>query len=542
MTKEWTKYKDTILSLYKDQSKTLDEVRRIMRENYGFEASVRAYRSRFDKWGINKYNIARRKSATATMAANYEPATRAGDVNTVDCFQRSGVQSQIPWSRHFSAPDLPVVESDASLYPQHTVHSQIKSEAHTDNLSPVSTIFGHDQVEQQYCSLAVQEDQNIKALVHHFPRQEDGIGVVQEHSMLGSQFPYNSPGNASSFTDLDYIVFQLQVPFQLDQLETLLHCLRKKPDNHVPLATGYSPFPYMANLFFKHLLSRNHNAGNRGNNDELLGVLSQCFLHFIIQGADPNVLVGGTPILFRLLDDPVATGTYGPFWKCVQCLALKASPIINQQGRNGGNTPNALHLLLERASDGSNSASPTPIETQNRIQLMIQLIPRLAGLGRLNDRNAQGLSALQLYARRFAARDGHHFFRVCAEFVRHGADADADGVVPAGFAGELRTAYCTGNLSPGLQQQGGGGIGGGATAITPWATIWLSACRLSLCGDEAAVEEHLSILQYCAARGQADTGAYYLRTLLPRPVPQSAVLASPATSRSDGSEERNYTW
>ncbi|KUI53146.1 hypothetical protein VP1G_00490 [Cytospora mali] len=528
MTKEWTKYKDTILSLYKDQSKTLDEVRRIMRENYGFEAS--------------------RRSATATMAANYEPATRAGDVNTVDSFQRSGVQSQMPWSRHFSAPDLPVVEDDASLYLQHAVHSQIKSEAHTDNMSPVSTTFGHDQVEQSYCSLTVQEGQNLKALVHQFPRQEDGIGVAQEHSMLGSHFPHNSPSNASSLTDLDYIILQLQIPFQLDQLEMLLQCLRKEPDSHVPLSPGYSPFPYVANLFFKHLLPRNHNAGNKGNY-ELLGVLCQCFQYFISQGADPNILVGGTPLLFRLLDDPVATGAYGPFWECVRCLALKVPPIINQQDRHGGNmhnAPNALHVLLERAPDGETSVPPTPIETQNRIQLTTMLISRLAGLGRLNDRNAQGLSALHLYARRFAARDGHHFFRVCAEFVRHGADADADGVVPAGFAGEVRTAYRTGSLSPGLQQQSGVGVGvgvgGGATAITPWATIWISACRLSLCGDEAAVEEHLSFLQYGAAGGQADTGAYYLRTLLPRPVPQSAVLASPATSRSDGSEERNYTW
>lgn len=39
MTKEWLRYRSTILGLYKDQSKTLDEVRRIMKEEYGFEAS-----------------------------------------------------------------------------------------------------------------------------------------------------------------------------------------------------------------------------------------------------------------------------------------------------------------------------------------------------------------------------------------------------------------------------------------------------------------------------------------------------------------------
>lgn len=39
MTKEWLKYRVTILGLYKDQSKTLDEVRRIMKDEYGFDAS-----------------------------------------------------------------------------------------------------------------------------------------------------------------------------------------------------------------------------------------------------------------------------------------------------------------------------------------------------------------------------------------------------------------------------------------------------------------------------------------------------------------------
>lgn len=39
MTKEWLKHRATILGLYKDQSKTLDEVRRIMKDEHGFEAS-----------------------------------------------------------------------------------------------------------------------------------------------------------------------------------------------------------------------------------------------------------------------------------------------------------------------------------------------------------------------------------------------------------------------------------------------------------------------------------------------------------------------
>lgn len=39
MTKDWAKHRETILALYKGQSRTLDDVRRIMKETYGFEAS-----------------------------------------------------------------------------------------------------------------------------------------------------------------------------------------------------------------------------------------------------------------------------------------------------------------------------------------------------------------------------------------------------------------------------------------------------------------------------------------------------------------------
>ena len=39
MTKKWAKYKDEILKLYLEQSKPLHQVRTIMVEKYGFDAS-----------------------------------------------------------------------------------------------------------------------------------------------------------------------------------------------------------------------------------------------------------------------------------------------------------------------------------------------------------------------------------------------------------------------------------------------------------------------------------------------------------------------
>ncbi|KXX83476.1 hypothetical protein MMYC01_200018 [Madurella mycetomatis] len=64
MTKQWEKYREVIIAEYKGQNKPLHEVQRIMRERYGFKASTRAYRSRFDRWQIHKYS--RRKSTRST--------------------------------------------------------------------------------------------------------------------------------------------------------------------------------------------------------------------------------------------------------------------------------------------------------------------------------------------------------------------------------------------------------------------------------------------------------------------------------------------
>lgn len=39
MTKRWDEHKPTIISLYKEQHKPLNEVRKIMAEQHGFQAS-----------------------------------------------------------------------------------------------------------------------------------------------------------------------------------------------------------------------------------------------------------------------------------------------------------------------------------------------------------------------------------------------------------------------------------------------------------------------------------------------------------------------
>ncbi|KAB5566877.1 Clr5 domain-containing protein [Coniochaeta sp. 2T2.1] len=75
MTKKWDEHRATIISLYKEQHKPLREVQRLMKEQYGFDASVRAYRSRFDRWGVHKYNCRRRGSGSNGSDEGSSPPT-----------------------------------------------------------------------------------------------------------------------------------------------------------------------------------------------------------------------------------------------------------------------------------------------------------------------------------------------------------------------------------------------------------------------------------------------------------------------------------
>ncbi|KAK4677259.1 hypothetical protein QC764_406980 [Podospora pseudoanserina] len=60
MTKPWEQYREIIIAEYRDNRKPLHEVKKLMEQQYRFKASTRAYRSRFDKWGIQKYSRRRR--------------------------------------------------------------------------------------------------------------------------------------------------------------------------------------------------------------------------------------------------------------------------------------------------------------------------------------------------------------------------------------------------------------------------------------------------------------------------------------------------
>ncbi|KAH6839553.1 hypothetical protein B0I37DRAFT_419306 [Chaetomium sp. MPI-CAGE-AT-0009] len=50
----WDQYRPIITKLYLEERKTLRQVRKIMEDTYGFKADGKAYKRRFDKWGLEK--------------------------------------------------------------------------------------------------------------------------------------------------------------------------------------------------------------------------------------------------------------------------------------------------------------------------------------------------------------------------------------------------------------------------------------------------------------------------------------------------------
>ncbi|KAL8393144.1 hypothetical protein RB595_003079 [Gaeumannomyces hyphopodioides] len=105
MTKTWDKHKPAIVALYKAENRPLHEVQTIMRERFNFEASIRAYRTRFGKWKLHKYN-ARRRHSVATYLAQPRLEKTSPSPPSPD-LPRSISRTNVP--RNMSMPSLPTI-------------------------------------------------------------------------------------------------------------------------------------------------------------------------------------------------------------------------------------------------------------------------------------------------------------------------------------------------------------------------------------------------------------------------------------------------
>ncbi|KAG8170139.1 hypothetical protein KVR01_000884 [Diaporthe batatas] len=561
MTKEWLRYRSTILGLYKDQSKTLDEVRRIMKEEYGFEASVRAYRSRFDKWRIHKYNCARRRAVTVTAAGSFHQQEgylcRGRDVHV----PASHAECQFLPIRHYSAPDVLATESEFRPYtpqePYTTTRPGIKPEPPVDheNSPRIQPVGGEHQPGQAYRSwFESSHSAGIGDATHQAPKAEGGVSASSCSSNNSSSPPSttntttrmffsnsggipqargaadnnnnSSPSPYNATDQLHWIMHAVQVPLQQDALETLRQYLLCSPVVTRGLSSGESPFSRLAIMVWQQLASD----GTLGP-EPVWKLAAECLRQFLLLGEDPDVLVGDRPLLIRILEQPVRTRAFDLLWPFVWTLAQQASP-ANHHHHHG---LNALHTLLlsmgasEIGVGGMAVIVPTDIAAA-RTRLVKLLVTRVAEAGRLADRNAQGYTALQQYVYHTARHDyPEHVLAICAELVRHEASSSSSAVVSPTFVADLRA----GKLAAGLHDQAS------AAGLLPF--VWTSACQLSVAGDATAAEEHLNVVLCCIGR-RAE--AEQLRVMLPRPVvPAPMALPSPVSPLAVSPRvEVKYAW
>ncbi|KAI1346634.1 Clr5 domain-containing protein [Xylaria sp. FL0043] len=68
-SKDWERHRTILTDLYLNRGRSLEAVRSFMREEYGFCATPRMYKTRFKKWGVAKYNRSKPARSEAERAA-----------------------------------------------------------------------------------------------------------------------------------------------------------------------------------------------------------------------------------------------------------------------------------------------------------------------------------------------------------------------------------------------------------------------------------------------------------------------------------------
>lgn len=391
--------------------------------------------------------------------------------------------------------------------------SGIKSEPHVDSeTSPRILAVGREYPGQPYRPWFESHSESIGDATHQASKAA-GVASPPTNMLLNSGLPVRSDNSPYHTQRLQWIMQAVQLPFQQYTLEQLLQCLSDRPDVTQAPPDGEAPFSRLAKMFWQQLA-----CDSTLGPDPVWELVCECLRQCLLLGADPDVLIGDRPFLFRILEQPARTRAFGHLWPFVWRLAVEASPIYHHG-------LNALHALL--LLDNEEPLTLPPTEVSARAHLTKLLIGRVATAGRLGDRNAAGLTALQQYVYHAAARDPpEHVLAICAELVRHEGAAAESAVVPPSFVGDLRA----GKLPPGLHSHDGGSGMPAAAAASFLPFVWTSACQQSLRGDAAAADEHLGVV-LCCAGGRAD--AEGLRAMLPRPAAVQIALPSPVSPRGE---------
>ncbi|KAH7400154.1 Clr5 domain-containing protein [Cadophora sp. MPI-SDFR-AT-0126] len=79
MPKDWKYHKAEVERLYIKEGKPLEQIRDILREEHGFNASMRAYRMRIDSWGLDQNKSSRESHSSRRISP--QPSSSSGLVS-----------------------------------------------------------------------------------------------------------------------------------------------------------------------------------------------------------------------------------------------------------------------------------------------------------------------------------------------------------------------------------------------------------------------------------------------------------------------------
>ncbi|KAG9254693.1 Clr5 domain-containing protein [Emericellopsis atlantica] len=166
MVKPWNQYKDDITHLYIHERRTLKEVREIMSQKHGFNASIRSYRQRFDQWDLQKYKC-KRRTARRQQQGQQPPHDRRQSSGSASPPWPSPPQTPPTYTQHegppphlsfptsaYYSPRLEAFDGFHNVDERRAVHLERYAGCRNDQEAPTLTTFAHrfDDLPQAYTS------------------------------------------------------------------------------------------------------------------------------------------------------------------------------------------------------------------------------------------------------------------------------------------------------------------------------------------------------------------------------------------------------
>ncbi|KAH7390213.1 hypothetical protein BKA64DRAFT_645136 [Cadophora sp. MPI-SDFR-AT-0126] len=154
MPKDWLSQKENFKKLYVTEDRSLEDVRGILKDRYGFDASTRSYRMKIDEWNMRKYKP---KKDFKTQRASTHPRSKLGNqmvvLSTGSQTPTSHINSRISVLLDGDSQKLWGVDNDTAMHNSLSIYDRDSVSSGTamlescdwDGISGSWTVHAHNQ-------------------------------------------------------------------------------------------------------------------------------------------------------------------------------------------------------------------------------------------------------------------------------------------------------------------------------------------------------------------------------------------------------------